>query len=305
MKAHVALDLPRYRLVAARVEAASRPRPTPLRWAFAMSWVIAALMIAASLAGLLVDGLYKEGAWAREALRGGDLVTLVLVAPLLIGSLVMTRRGSRRAEVVWLGALAYSVYDYAYYVFGSTFNDVFLLHIALFSLSVFALICALPSVDAGGIAARLRTARPARWAGGFLVTVGVLQGLLWVFVVVRNAFTGEVIDDIPVTGQHLVLALDLGLLVPSLIVSGVLLFRRTAMGFVLGAAMAVMGAAYQLNLMLAGVFQANANVRGVSAFPPESLFLTATFLVAAFVLVRGRGRTDMIQPVHEWMTAHI
>ena len=108
------------------------------------------------------------------------------------------------------------------------------------------------------------------------------------FVVVRNAMTGEVIKDIPVNGQHLVFALDLALLVPSLIVAGVLLTRRTPMGFVLGTAMAVMGAAYQLNLMVGGVFQAHANVPGIVAFPPESVVLTATFLVAAAVLLRGR-----------------
>ena len=268
----------------------TRTASAPMRWAYAMSWIVAALMIVASLAGLLMDGLYKEGEWARQALRGGDLVTLVLVAPLLIAALVWSKRGSHRAQVVWMGVLAYSLYDYAYYAFGASFNALFLLHIALFSLSVFALVCALANLQVSRIAARLRTERPARWVGGFLVIVGLLQGLLWVFVVVRNAFTGEVIQNIPVAGQHLVFALDLGLLVPSLIVAGVLLFRRAALGFLLGGAMAVMGAAYQLNLMVGGVFQANANVPGVKAFPPESLFLTATFLIASVVLLRGRGR---------------
>jgi hypothetical protein len=154
---------------------------------------------------------------------------------------------------------------------------------------VFALACALPSLDMGRIADRLRTARPARWIGGFLVVVGALQGLLWVFVILRNAVTGEIIKDIPVAGQHLVFALDLSLVVPSLIVAGVLLYRRTAMGFVLGTAMAVMGAAYQLNLMVAGVFQAHAHVPGVKAFAPESVLLTASLVVASLVLLRGRG----------------
>ena len=269
----------------------TRKGSVPLRWAYAMSWVIAGLMIAASLAGLLVDGLYKEGEWARQALRGGDLVTLVLVAPLLIAALVLARRGSHRAQVVWMGALAYSLYNYAYYAFGATFNDAFLLHIALFSLSVFAIACALPNLPVSRIAAQLRTERAARWVGGLLVVVGSLQGLLWIFVVIRNAFTGEVIHNIPVNGQHLVFALDLGLLVPSLIVAGVLLFRRAAMGFLLGGAMAVMGAAYQLNMMAGGVFQADAHVAGVKAFAPESIFLAATFLIASVVLLRGRRST--------------
>lgn len=285
------MDVPEHPSVVVPIRGETMPRPSvnvPVRAAYLMSWVIAMLMIAASLAGLLVDGLFKEGLWAREALRGGDLVTLVLVAPLLIVALVLVRRGSRRAEALWMGLLAYTLYDYAYYVFGSRFNDVFLLHIALFSLSVFALACALPNLDVIRIADRVGTERSAKWVGGFLVIVGVLQGLLWVFVVVRNAFTGDVIQDIPVAGQHLVFALDLGLLVPSLVIAGALLFRRAPMGSLLGTAMAVMGAAYQLNLMVGGVFQANANVAGIKAFAPESVFLTATFLIASGIMLRGR-----------------
>ena len=119
--------------------------------------------------------------------------------------------------------------------------------------------------------------------------MGVLQGALWLFVVSRNAVTGEVLHDIPVAGQHLVFALDLSLLVPSLVVAGVLLWRQAPMGYVLGAAMCVMGALYQFNLMVAGVFQANADVAGVKAFPPEGLFLTAGFVVSALLLLFGCG----------------
>jgi hypothetical protein len=215
-------------------------------------------------------------------------VTLLVGAPLLIVALVLARRGSLRAQAVWLGMLAYSVYDYAYYVFGATFNDVFLLHIALFSMSIFTLGVALTTVDVRAIGGRLRVDKTAHWMGGFLVLVGVLQGLLWVAVLVRYLVNGELISQIPVDGQHLVFALDLGLLVPALVVAGVLLCRRAAIGFVLGAAVAVMGAVYQLNLMIAGFFQAHANVAGIKAFPPESILLTTAFLVMAVVLVRGR-----------------
>lgn len=263
-------------------------QPTPIRWAVAMSWGIAVLMAGASLMGLLAHGLYAETTWAREALRGGDLVTLTVVVPLLIAALLFVHRGSRRAEALWMGILAYAAYDYAYYVFGATFNDAFILHIALLSLSVFALICALPNLDRHAIANRLWSDRPARWAGWFLAIVGVVQGLLWVVVIVRNAITGAVIEHIPVAGQHLVFALDLSLLVPSLVASGVLLARRAPIGFLAGTAMAVMGAAYQLNLMVGGAFQARANVPGVTAFPPEGLVLTAGFIVAGVVLLRGQ-----------------
>ena len=260
-----------------------------LRIALVLSAIVAVLMGAASAAGLFVSHLYRDGAWAREALRGGDLVTLLITLPILTAAIVLSIRGSQRAGAVWIGVLAYAVYNYAYYAFGAAFNDAFLFHIALLSTSIFALVFALPNLDSAAIAERLHNPRRARWIGGFLVIVGVLQGALWLFVVSRNAVTGEVLHDIPVAGQHLVFALDLALLVPSLVVAGVLLWRQTPMGYVLGAAMCVMGALYQFNLMMAGVFQANADVAGVKAFPPEGLFLTAGFVVSALLLLFGRG----------------
>ena len=256
----------------------------PLRVAAALSIGVAIAMTISSGMGLLARDLYEGGSWAREALRGGDLVTLVVVVPVLVVAVTLARRGSLRAQAVWIGALAYGLYTYAFYVFGARFNDAFLLHILAFSMSAFALACALPNIDRGAIAAELRAPRRARWVGGFLVVVGVGQGALWVFLVIRNALTGAVLHDVPVFGQHLVFALDLGLLVPSLIVAGLLLWKGTALGYLIGAAMAVMGLLYQLNAMLAGVFQANADVPGAKAFPVEGLVFIAGFLAAVVAM---------------------
>jgi hypothetical protein len=125
---------------------------------------------------------------------------------------------------------------------------------------------------------------------GVIVTVGVLQGALWIVLLIRNAVTGEVLHDVPAAGQHLVFALDLTLLAPALGIGGVLLWRGAAFGYVLAGAMAVMGALYQLNAMLAGVFQAQADVPGTKAFPREGILLTAGFLFAAGLLLRSERR---------------
>jgi hypothetical protein len=267
--------------------------PAVARAAYLLSAVIAGLMVLASAAGLLVRDLYPDGEWAREAFGGGDVVTLVLVAPVLIVSLILSARGSTRANTVWIGMLGYTVYNYAYYVFGARFNDVFLLHIALFSTSIIALACTIASLEVPALGPRIGSLRAARWVGSFLVLVGIAQGALWAFLVVRFAVTGRLLNDIPVEGQHVVFALDLSLMVPTLIIAGILLYRKTALGFVLGPAASVFGAAYQLNLMLAGVFQANADVAGLKAFPPEGVLLTVGFVVASAVLLMHRRRPQV------------
>jgi hypothetical protein len=258
----------------------------PHRAAWWLSLAIVVLTAAVSAAGLWIAGLYHEGEWAKAALRGGDLVSLVLAVPLLVVALLGARRGSLRAEALWAGMLLYTAYNFAYYAFGATFNAVFLAHIALLAAGVIALALLLPRLDAVAMADAFRGHRLARAIGWFLVVVGALQGALWVFVIVRNAITGELIRDIPVDGQHLVFALDLGLLVPGLVIGGFLLARGRPFGAVLGTGMTVMGAAYQVNLMMAGVFADAADVVGAKAFPLESIVLTAAFVAAAIALLR-------------------
>ena len=173
--------------------------------------------------------------------------------------------------------------------FGAEFNDIFVLHIALFSLSIITLVLAVASVDIDAIAARFRGVRGTRWIGGFLAVVGAILGGLWVFLAIRFAITGELMADIPVDGIHLVFAIDTSLLVPALVMAGVLLWRRTTGGFVFGPTMLVMGAIYQVNLLVAGLFQANADVAGVKAFPPEGILLATGFAAATAAMFLRRG----------------
>jgi hypothetical protein len=264
------------------------PRRVPPASAYVLGGAIALLMVAASLAGLLVDGLYRDGPWAREALRGGDLTTLALAVPVLVGSLVLARRGSRTAQAVWMGALAYGIYDYAYYSYGARFNDVFVLHMALLVLSSVAFVRAVLTFDLPGIAERVR-GRAARWVGGFLVLNGVVLGTLWVVLAIRWAVTGELMGELPEAGVHTVFAIDTTLLAPALVAAGVLMWRGTVPGLALGAAVTVMGALYQANLLAANVFQASADVPGVKLLPPDAVALAVAFAVATAVLFGRRA----------------
>jgi hypothetical protein len=256
-----------------------------------LSWAIVALMVGISVVGLAVEGLYHDGPWAAEAFKGGDLVTLVVAAPLLVIGILSARRGSARGTAVWLGMIGYAIYNYAFYVFGPNFNDAFLLHILVFTLAIYAFGIGLSKLDVRGLGERLRNDRWARWIGGLLVVVGLGQGGLWVFLALRYVATGELLNDIPVGGQHLVFALDLALMMPALVISGVLLFRRRAVGFLFATAASVLGAVYTLNGLAAAWFQSNADVPGTKAFSPDAILLTVTMAVPALVLVFG-GRTS-------------
>jgi hypothetical protein len=51
--------------------------------------------------------------------------------------------GSTRGMLIWLGLLAYALYNYAFYLFGAAFNALFLVYVAAFATPALALVAAL------------------------------------------------------------------------------------------------------------------------------------------------------------------
>jgi hypothetical protein len=257
--------------------------------AYVLSAIVSAAAALASVAGLLIKDLYQDDtSWATAALRGGDLVTLIVAVPTLVLAMVLTSRGSSRARLVWIGALAYTVYNFAFYVFGAAFNDLFLVHVVAFSSSIFALIVMMTSVDASAIARGYSARASVRAVAALLILVGVVFATLWSVFSISYAVTGRLsLGAATLEGMHTVFAIDLSLMVPGMALAGVLLWRRRPWGYVMGAAMSVFGATYQLNLAAAGWFQANAGVERAERIDPVGAALVVVFLLAVAIMIRG------------------
>ncbi|HDQ73924.1 MAG TPA: hypothetical protein ENN19_17780 [Chloroflexi bacterium] len=139
-----------------------------------MSLVVALLMTAASLAGLLAP----HTLYPTEALRHGfvsnDVVNLVLGLPLLLVAPVLTRRGQLLGLLFWPGALFYVTYNYIAYAVTRPLTWQFVLYLALVGLSTWAILRLLKSIDGAAVQAQLAGAVPARFGGGVLAALGAL-----------------------------------------------------------------------------------------------------------------------------------
>ena len=263
-------------------------RPGPrLTAAWVVSTAVVVLMVVQGALGLAVTGLYPEQTWAVAALRGNDLVTLVLVAPALALALVLShRRPSSASVLVWLGLLFYGTYNYAYYAFGTAFNDVFLVHVAAFTGSTAGLVLLGSSIEATEVARHVVSGTRARVVAAFTMFVGAALLGAWGTMSVRFAVTGELPDDVmPPTAVHLVYALDMGVLAPMFLLAGVLLWRRLPWGAVLAVAVNVSGAAYLAVLWAVGGFQADAGIPGATWSSPVAIGSTLACTVAAAALL--------------------
>jgi len=258
------------------------------RTATTLTFVVVVAATVASIGGLAVHGLYTDDtAWATAALRGGDLVTLMLVVPGLVAVTLLARRGSIRARLVWGGLLGYGVYNYAFYVFGAAFDDLFLAHVVAFSVSIFALIAWAADLDARAIAVRFDAQTPRRAVAVLLVAIAAIFATLWTTFSVTYAITGHLtLGAATLAGMHLVFALDLSLMAPSMAVGGIWLWRRRPWGYVLAPALCAFGAAYQANLAAAGVFQTNAGVAGAKLVDPIGAIVLVAFVTALIAVLR-------------------
>ena len=230
-----------------------------------LSIVLAALMVTQAVLGLLASGAYRDVAWIKATWFGNDLVTLLIAVPLLLGATRFASQGSTRARLVWLGVLAYAVYNYTYYVLGAALNVFFAIYVITFVVSVASLILGLVGTDATAVATAFSDRTPARAISGYYVFVATGLSAVWLGTWAAYAFAGR---PTPVATEafHLVAALDMTLMVPALVTGGVLLWRRRPWGYVVAA---VAGVQASLYLLVLSVNSAISISRGIVAAPGE------------------------------------
>ena len=261
-----------------------------LRIARLLSLICAVLVAVSAFTGLIVEGVYREPDAVAAMFRAYDLVALAIIAPALVATHLPILRRSVRAMLVWIGLLAYMVYHSAMYLFGTGFNDLFLAHVAVFSLSILAFGLALADLDATAIARHFSDSTPERWIGGILLALAFILAAFWSTPSVLFVVTGELPEEAseliaPIVITRLGWALDLALLVPAYALAGLLLWRRAAWGYLLATAVLIAGVLQQMEYMVALVFQANADIRGATGYDPIEPFIAAIYVTAAVIML--------------------
>lgn len=251
--------------------------------------VLIALMAAiSSWGGLFVDGLYRDNELVVSAWQGNDIVTLFLVVPMLVVSLFYSLRASKKGRLFWMGSLWYMVYNYMFYLFGAAFNVFFLLYAALFVFSIYTLVLALIQTDVQEWSGSFSEKLPYKSVSLFMLFFAVLLGGMWIVLSLSFVFTGQVHESISQTDHPtaVVFAVDLTLLIPSMLVGGVLLWRKNRWGPIVGAVVLVKATAYGLALIIMTAISYR-NIGVIDPFLALWIALTLGCAVALLLLLRN------------------
>ena len=250
---------------------------------------LAALMITQALTGLVAAQLYRDVEWIKATWYGNDWLTLVVVVPLLLISGAGAQRRSARAFLLWAGAVGYALYNYAFYLLGAALNAFFPLYVASVVLAAVILIVTLGRLDPSSIALKIPPVVPLPLIGGSFVLIGVGLAVVWTAMWAAFVFAGRPTSVDPDVFR-LVAALDLSLMVPTLVSGGVLLWRRRPWGIVLSAIAGVQGSLY---LAVLSVNSLIAIQRGLATWPGELVIwgplATVTITITALLLSSVRS----------------
>jgi hypothetical protein len=205
-------------------------------------------------------GLYYWDTVSSVAqVQANDLVMLVLGLPLLLVSFWLALRGSLRGRLLLTGTLGFILYTYTSMSFGAAYNKLFLVYVAIFSLSLFAFILTMMSFDLKSLPAHFSEKLPRRGIAGLLYFAAAFLTLAWLGRIAPTVLQDQIPALENVTTMF-IQAMDLGLIVPLCVLAGTLLLRREAWGYLLssvallkfltmGIAVALMG----LNMARVGV----------------------------------------------------
>lgn len=178
-------------------------------------------------------GLYYWDTVSSVAqMQANDLITLVLGLPLLAVSFWLALRGSLRGRLLLAGTLGFILYTYITMVFGAHYNALFLVYVAVFSLSLFAFVLVMMTFDLERLPAHVSENLPRGWIAGLLFFVAAFLSLAWLGRIAAT-FSSDSAPALENTTSMFIQAMDLGIIAPVCILSGILLLRRKSWGYLL------------------------------------------------------------------------
>lgn len=180
------------------------------------------------------NGLYRyDPAWfAREGIVW-DVINLSIGLPLFAVAIYLNQRNSMRGQLLLGGLLFYFFYVYIMAMSGYALNRLFLVYVAIFALSAVAFFMNLHGIDVARLPAHVSTRFPRRLFIGFTFLVGATLIFLWIGRIIPIMINDRFPSDITGLTTLVSQGIDLGMVVPLMLSAGILLWRRSPLGYLL------------------------------------------------------------------------
>lgn len=214
---------------------------------------------------------------------GWDVVTLVFAAPALLFAAVSIARGSLRARLFAIGLLAYFFYQYLMYAVFWALGPLFPLFIVAYAASAAAIVWLARTIEIEHLAQDASERFPRKGMTVFCGLVALLLCGMWIPRIATGLsgdFSGAGLFGMPTLTVQ---AMDLGMLVPLAVTTGVLVWRSRPWGYLLATVFVVKGVT--MAAAICAMLVSAALTDGALEIAPFAIFAAAT-AAAGFLALR-------------------
>jgi hypothetical protein len=206
-------------------------------WVFIFLPIILLTAIASFVSLLTSDFYYRDSATMAVKSHYLDLINISIVVPIGVMMFVLAMKKSHWAKLFILGIMAYLAYMFGFNALSLYFNELFLVYVAVFGLSIFGIILGYGDVQQSGN--YLENPIKMRISGIYLMLFSVIAYIAWLIEIILSTVNGSIPESIsgmnlPVNVVHV---FDMAFALPIIIIGAVLLFKGKMSGLIISSIM--------------------------------------------------------------------
>ena len=239
---------------------------------------------------------FGRGIYARESIFkgpifvGADLVMFAIAISFLLFLIVSKKQEVKK--IVQIGYYTIFLYYTASLALGTMMNELFLAYIAGFSLSLFLLITSIFRLDLSLITNNIENKRISKLHLVFLIISG-LSVSVWLFEILEVIVNGRPSEIIGMKSTEPTFVIDLAIVLPTCIISMVLLKKKQSLGAVLSFMTTSLISAVGLIVISQTLVQ---SYYGVEITLIETLLYVVVFVVlASFSMIFSKKSYNLIK----------
>ena len=183
--------------------------------------------------------------------------------------------GGLKGKLLLTGTIGYFLYSYVSYTFLRMYNPLFLIYVILMTMSLFAFILCMMSFDLETLSLSVNPKMPVKFIGGFQIFVAIGLISLWLPAIIASLVNGTIPLDLENYTTLGFEAIDLGIIVPTLFLSGILIIKRKIFGYLLSSVLMMLFITMMILISVLTVVQV---LNGIS-MPIVVMFMFPVFTV--------------------------
>ncbi len=199
-----------------------------------MTLILSLLALYACLMGVLDKSIYQDvlekgtiTQFLLVASTGQDIIFIPLALLLALFSIMFLVRPGYKSFIIILGLTGNFFYGYGLYTMQGLYTSIYLVYLAIFSLSIYSLVLGLLSFTSE-IAEKTLLPRGLRiFISIFLFSIVFMLGLVWILRI-----SPDIVSHIP-PDTYGVFVLDLGIVFPAIAITATKLIRNRPYGNIL------------------------------------------------------------------------